>query len=139
MKPTQVSIFDVNLGEDIDSIVRDNITAITKRNKEAIDSAIEDNKKLDCAKSNKVKQRAIIKNTITNVYEELLQARTRGISMSTKNILAITQPHITSAIALFPKLRSFLKERGDEFRLITFKRSGETHLQLEPFNLSSQS
>lgn len=132
---TNISIFEVNLGEDIDSIVRDNIAEITKRTRENIDAAIEQSKKVEIVKVNKARQLAAINTAIINAYEELLKGRTLGIAVSSKKLLSISEPGITSINSLIPRLKTYLKNRGNEYRIVTVKRNGETSYQLEPFNV----
>lgn len=131
---TKVSVFEVDLGQSIDDIIMDDITEITKSNRDDIDAAVASAKLLQEVSNRHKKELEARDLVMEKLYDALFTAYTNKSYVSSKEIIRISEGQIANMISFAGRMRGHLKEKGDEYRLVPCKRNKETAYYLEPFN-----
>lgn len=138
MGHTKVSIIDVDLGATVASIISEDILLITSANRDNIDTAVNTAKAVQDAVTrhqDKLKAKDVI---LDKLYDTLVTAYTNRSYVSSKEIIAIGGDEIQNMISFAGRMRTYLKAKGNEYRLISCKRNRETAYIIEPFNLAPE-
>jgi hypothetical protein len=129
-KRTKVTIIDVAFGDDIRSIIADDLGTITAKNQSDIDAAIAESRQLNQVREGRqqVAQALIIKTEAA--FEAINAADARGETMAATDLLALVQPEITSMNSLVQRLKALLKSRNDPRKLANMRSEGATYYYL---------
>lgn len=114
---TKVTIFDVNLG-NIEKMIENNIKELHGESKKRLDEAVEERKKLKELKQRKIDQQELSKRKIQKAIIEsfeLMQRNPDGVSSD--DIMEIVKPYISTKSAFTTRMKSKLRQDGNQYRL----------------------
>lgn len=136
---SKVTIITVELGENIDTIISDDITELTSKNLEVVNQAIEQKQetmKVRQQKVEKIDQEARAKvAALATVYQALLAAHSKDDAVDLDEMIKLSSPAITNASSLVLQLKSFIrKEHDNEYVLQRKKRNKKPVYELIKFN-----
>jgi len=138
MAGDKITIISVDLGATIDTIINESSTKLSKDTENAIDAAIEEQRKdkevKEMAKNKKKKQDEEITAALDKAYALLFGDGETFNSVSATRIIAATTPAVTTLLSFVGRMRSYLKQRGNEYRMSAKKVRGETQYTLHPYN-----
>ncbi len=133
----KMSVFNIELSTDINTIINDSINELTAENRNAINVVINEahiqqqaleaaQKAKDDTESSKLKQMEI-------AFEELLSisAQSPNSFLSSQQILSIVTPNITNMISFVGKMRNWLIAQGKPYKLTSIKKGKEKGYRLD--------
>jgi len=129
---TKVAIFDVNLG-NIEKMIENNIKELHGESKKRLDEAVEERKKLKELKQRKIDQKELSKRKIQKAIIEsfeLMQRNPDGVSSD--DIMEIVKPHISTKSAFATRMKSKLRQDGNQYRLDKKTKNKIMHYILVP-------
>ena len=129
-KRTKVTIIDINLGEDINSIIADDLGAITAKNQADIDAAIAESRQLNQIRESRQKAAESLGAKVDAAFETIVAADERGETVAATELLALVQPEITNMNSLVQRLKALLKSRNDPRKLANLRSGGATYYYL---------
>lgn len=133
---TKVSVIEIDLGVDVDSIISENLEALTGKAKQELDTAIELIKQRDELKNKKKNEKDKANDAITQsieeAYNKLVGADSDGVLCS--DIIDIVSNNIANASAFTLRMKKFLRDNGNQYTLQRKKIKGNQHYILLPFN-----
>lgn len=135
----KITVIDVDLGASIDDIINDDVKELTEQNEQAIAEALVEAKEIEEKKAAKHNQSNLKQERITaimsKVYETMVTNHKAGLSTPLDKLLEITDPTITKAGSLIPRLKTFIKDYHDRsYSLKRCQKNSETHYKLIEFN-----
>jgi len=127
---TPVTIIEVTLGDDIKSIIADDLGALTAKNQADIDAAIADSRQLNQVRDSRQQAAQVLAAKTEAALEALLAADQRGETIAASDLLALVQPEIAGMNSLVQRLKTLLKSRDDPRRLANLRAGGATYYYL---------
>jgi hypothetical protein len=115
---SKVTIIPIDLGEDIDSIISDDVAELTAKNREDVNLAIKEKKALQNAKTQKVEKidqvaKAKVAALIT-VYQALLKVhQDNDGTISLDEMVKLSSPAIDNSSSLIIQLKAFIRKEYD--------------------------
>lgn len=135
----KVVVVDVDLGIDIESIIRDSAKALTRDAKNELDEAVavmESAKRLkDEEERKKIETVNNMENAILKAYMALESAGPKGIKVD--DIMSQVKTFIPNSSAFSLRMNNLLSKKGNPYRLIRLKVDGSPHYVFTPFNVQS--
>ncbi len=133
---TKVSIIEVDLGADIDTIIEEDVKELTGAAKQELDTAIDLAKQRDALRDKKSSAKQHVVDAIVGVmaeaYEKLEQAGADGILCS--DIMGIVGEHVPNSSAFSLRMKKVLREKGNPYLLGRKKVQGNPRYMFSPFN-----
>ena len=133
---TNVTIIEVNLGADIDTIISEDVKELTGTAKKELDDAIDLAQQRDALRNKKSTEKKQTSDALTGVmitaFGRLVDAGTEGILCS--DVMTIVSEHIPNSSAFALRMRKILKDQGSPYILERKKRKGNWHYIFSPFN-----
>jgi hypothetical protein len=135
----KITLINVDLGATIEEIVNDDVRELTEQNEQAIAEALVEAKETQEKKAAKQNQSNLeqqrIATIMSKVYETMVANHKAGLSTPLSKMLELTNPTITKAGSLIPRLKTFIKDYHDRsYSLKRCQKGGETHYKLIEFN-----
>lgn len=138
----KLTIIDVDLGQDVESIIADDVKSLTAKNQSDIDKALEQKQSVLKERNEK-----LIKTTnaerqsqeaLEKVYNALLVAKQADMHLSLEKMVEISSPVITSSSALVMRLQTYIKKfHGNKYVLNRITRDKKPAYQLINYNVES--
>ena len=133
---TKVSIIDVRLDMSIDDIISNDVAKLTGKSQKVLDEAIAMQKAVEEQKAKRAANKKKSSDTITlildKIYTIIEQAGTNGVPVD--DIMEIGRGPIPNASALTLRLKTFLRSKGNLYRLERKKHEGVATYYFIPFN-----
>ena len=134
--PSKVIVIDIDLGIDLNQIITECAQKLTQEAQEELDSSIEmvvaAKKEHDDKKQAIVNKKSGVSAFIDNIYDQLVSAGTAGISSD--SIMEQAGDQIANASAFSNRMNKFLSTKGNPYRMVRTKMSGEWYYIFMPFN-----
>jgi len=135
----EMVIIEVDLGQDIDSIINDDIEEMTEKTRQAVDEAISQKKTVETNRMAQTKQKLQKEkqtlDALETIYTALLEAHKNESCLSLEEMSRLATPHITNTSALILQLKSFIrKEKDNTYVLKRRTRDRKPVYTLLPFN-----
>jgi hypothetical protein len=135
--PTKVSIIEVDLGEDIDKIISEDIAKLTQEAKQELDNVIEIAKKTQELKQRKEREKKEsadqMGSLLDSIYNKLIESDKSGIPAS--EIVEEVKPQIKTASAFTLRMKTYLRNRGNDYIIKRKNIKKIPHYILEPYNV----
>ena len=137
--PTKVSIIEVNLGEDIDDMISEDVIELTQEAKQELDNTIAVAKNVQKLKEQKdlekQKSKDDLQETLNTAYDGLIEAGNGGVLV--EDIMESVKPLIKTASAFSLRMKTYLRNKGNEYIMKRKKIDKKPHYVLEPYNKES--
>lgn len=132
---TKISIIEIDLGE-INKIISDDIATISGEARKKLESSIQERKAIENIKTKRAEQKeqasTKLNNALTSAYNKLVFAGKNGIPAN--DLLEEIKGEITTAPAFTLRMKTMLRENGNQYRIIRKNIDKIPHYILEPFN-----
>jgi hypothetical protein len=132
----KVSIIEINLG-DINKIVADNVAELHGDAKSKLEEIIQQKKsalkEAEQKQQKKIDEANLINTTLAQVYERLLNAGADGIAAGI--IEDMIKEAIDNMVSFTARMKTFLKNRQNDYALKKKKRKSIYYYSLEKFNI----
>lgn len=133
---TNVNIIEVDLSEQIDTIISESMDLLTEQSQQEVDTAIALAKQRDKIKNERAAAKEAATTGITtameNAYAKLAEAGTDGVLCS--EIMDIVKDHVPNSSAFTLRMKKILREKGNPFSISRAKRKSNPHYIFLPFN-----
>jgi len=133
--PTKVSIIEVDLGEDIDNMISEDVIELTQEAKQELDNTIAVAKNVQRLKEQKdfkkQKSKDDLQEILNTTYNNLIEAD-KGILA--EDIVESVKPLIKTASAFSLRMKTYLRNKGNEYIMVRKKINKKPHYVLEPYN-----
>lgn len=136
MPKPKLLIIDVNLGIDINTIISEDVAELSTTAKEKLETAIQSQKQLYAIRDEKNAEKKAASDALAEVMQkayDLILNTNDGASSA--QILHIVQPHIATLSAFSLRMKTMLRERGNDYILEKKGSGARTRYILTPFNL----
>ena len=135
----KMTIIDVDLGQDINTIISDDVEEMTGQLQQVIDEAIEEKRTVETERTRKAEEKVQksqqILNTLEKIYQALLVASEQDSVIDVDRLTKMASPIITNTSALVLQLKSYIrKHKGNEYVLTRRVRNKKPVYLLVPFN-----
>jgi len=134
--PTKVSIIEVNLGEDIDDMISEDVIELTQEAKQELDNTIAVAKNVQKLKEQKdlqeQKTKDDLQKTLDTIYDDLVEAGNEGVLA--ESIVESIKPSIKTASAFSLRMKTYLRNKGNEYIMQRKKIDKKPHYVLIPYN-----
>ena len=134
--PTKVSIIEVDLGEDIDNMISEDVIELTQEAKQELDNTIAVAKNVQKLKEQKNLEKQESKDSLQKIlgttYNNLIEAGKEGILA--ESIVESVKPLIKTASAFSLRMKTYLRNKGNEYIMVRKKIDKKPHYVLEPYN-----
>lgn len=134
--PTKVSIIEVDLGEDIDSMISEDVIELTQEAKQELDNTIAVAKNVQKLKEqkdlSKQKSKDDLQKILDTTYNNLTEADNKGILA--EDIVESVKPLIKTASAFSLRMKTYLRNKGNEYIMVRKKIDKKPYYVLEPYN-----
>jgi hypothetical protein len=134
--PTKVSIIEVDLGEDIDNMISEDVIELTQEAKQELDNTIAVAKNVQKLKERKNLEKQESKDNLQKIldttYNNLIEAGKEGILA--ENIVESIKPLIKTASAFSLRMKTYLRNKGNEYIMVRKKIDKKPYYVLEPYN-----
>lgn len=132
MGKVDVVIIPVDLGEDVKTIVSDEIRSLTEDNRDRLDALKRMTENMTLVRETKERTKRItvdaIQASLDRAMEALIKAGDEGIHVDV--LMSLVKPLITTSSAFMMRLKTQLKQNGNEYAVMRVK---EKYL-LIPYN-----
>ena len=133
---TKVSIIEIDLGADIDTIISEDVQELTGAAKQELDDAIDLAKQRDALRNKKSSEKQQATDALTSVmiqaFDRLTEAGSEGVLCS--DIIDIVVEHVPNSSAFTLRMKKILRDKGNPYVLERKKRKGNPHYIFSPFN-----
>jgi len=135
----KMTIVEVDLGQDINTIISDDVEEMTGQLQQVIDDAIEEKRTVETERTKKAEEKVQksrqILDTLEKLYQALLAASTQDSPIEVDRLIEMAAPVITNTSALVLQLKSYIrKHKGNEYVLTRMVKNKKPVYLLAPFN-----
>ena len=139
--PTKVSIIEIDLGESIDKIISEDIAELTQEAKQELDNVIEISRKVHELKKQKEQKKKDtinqMESLLNSIYNELIESDKSGVPAN--KIVEKIKPHIKTASAFTIRMKTYLRNRGNDYIIKRVNIEKVPHYILIPYNIEDES
>lgn len=136
----KITIINVDLGVDINSIISEDIQALTGESRAKLDEAIDAAKAVERVKAERTQAAQAATDKVTNVimeaYDKIMAAGDVGLPVS--SVMAIVVGIIPNSSAFTLRMKNILFSKGNLYVLERVKHHGTPHYRLMPYNAAPE-
>ena len=136
MNKSKLSIIRIDLDFNIEQLIKDEVSNISKSTNNLIEQSIANAQLVQQVKDKKAKEKedASLKQTtiLTTIYHKLLDQLSEGVPATTIYSMAADVASSPSGFTL--KFKGFLNEKGNPYIIHKVKKNGTQYFILLPYN-----
>ena len=134
----KVTVIPIDLGYNIDDIIREGVEEITGEAKKELDLAIDLAKQRDALatqqKSKKQDSDNAINEALEKVYNNLIEAKDEGLECDM--IIESLKNYIPNASGFTLRMKKFLRDKGNPYTISRIKIQGKQHYVFNKYNIT---
>lgn len=139
MNKSKLSIIKIDLDFNIEQLIKDEVSTISKSTNNLIEQSIANAQLVQQVKDKKTKEKedASLKQhtALTTIYHKLLDKLSEGVPASTIYEMATDIASSPSGFTL--KFKGFLNDKGNPYIIQKIKKNGTQYFILIPYNTKS--